>query len=122
MGPIRALAFPVSLVWVTFLTTAVWVAATFLTAPVPEVHLLRFYMRCRPGGPGWRRLAFRIPGFEDDGPGKRALLSIAAAVAVLYAGMFGIGNLVVGSPGWGWALTVAAIVGGGLLWWNWKRP
>ena len=37
------------------ITTAVWLAVTFLTAPESAETLDRFYRRVRPGGPGWRR-------------------------------------------------------------------
>jgi len=120
LGPFAFLAFPYSLVWVVLLTTAAWIGTTLLTPPVPEVSLLRFYMRCRPGGPGWRRLAFRIPGYEEDGPGAMEFAWMAAAVAVLYAGLFGLGHVLLGSAGWGWLLLIGAIVGGGLVWWNWR--
>jgi hypothetical protein len=77
-------------------------------------------MRVRPGGPGWKRLAFRIPGYAEDGPGRRELLSMILGIVVLYSGTFGIGHLLIGSALWGWFLLIAAIVGSGILWWNWK--
>jgi len=119
-GPFAALGFPYSVVWVTVLTTAAWLAVMRLTKPEPEVQLLRFYMRCRPGGPGWKHLAFRIPGFREDGPGRREVVGILLGVAVLYGGTFGIGNILLGSAAWGWVLLFASVVGGGILWRNWR--
>jgi len=38
-------------------TTLVWIAATFATAPEPKDKLLAFYRKVRPPGPGWRVIA-----------------------------------------------------------------
>ena len=49
--------FPDSLLYLVPWTTACWLAATLATRPEPLPHLIRFYRRTRPGGPGWRRIA-----------------------------------------------------------------
>ena len=52
-----AIPFPDSLLYLVPWTTACWIAATLLTPAEPLHHLVRFYRRTRPGGPGWRRVA-----------------------------------------------------------------
>lgn len=45
------------LVWGVAITTAAWLAVTFLTRPTREDVLLSFYQKIQPGGPGWRPVA-----------------------------------------------------------------
>ena len=47
------IAFPDSLLYLVPWTTACWLIATFLTQPEPQSHLIRFYRRTQPAGPGW---------------------------------------------------------------------
>ena len=59
-GFVRAfteIPFPDSLLYLVPWTTACWVAATLVTPAEPLAHLIRFYQRTRPGGPGWSRVA-----------------------------------------------------------------
>ena len=59
-GFVRAfteIPFPDSLLYLVPWTTAWWVAATLVTPAEPLAHLIRFYRRTRPGGPGWSRVA-----------------------------------------------------------------
>ena len=49
--------FPDSLLYLVPWTTACWVFATLVTPAEPLAHLIRFYRRTRPGGPGWSRVA-----------------------------------------------------------------
>ena len=52
-----SIPFPDSLLYLVPWTTACWLAATLATRPEPLPHLIRFYRRTRPGGPGWRHIA-----------------------------------------------------------------
>jgi Na+/proline symporter len=79
-------------------TTAAWLAATFLTRPeAPEV-LEGFYRRVRPGGPGWRAVARRL-GYADDpiSGGARAWANWLAGIVAVYGALFGLGELLVGT-------------------------
>jgi hypothetical protein len=46
------------------ITTAVWLAVTFLTRPTEEATLRRFCALIRPGGPGWKRVYGDCPDFR----------------------------------------------------------
>ncbi len=52
-----AVPFPDSLLYLVPWTTACWLAATLATRAEPLPHLVAFYRRTQPGGPGWRRIA-----------------------------------------------------------------
>jgi hypothetical protein len=89
------LAFPYTLIVVVAWTTVCWLAATLLTAPEPDDRLIEFYRRTRPDGPGWKSFAART-GEAPPGPLAGLLLDWIAGVVLVYASLFGIGNLLLG--------------------------
>ena len=91
----------------TALTTAVWLAVTFLTAPEPPARLRAFYARVRPGGPGWRRV---VPEAGDDASLGGGLVQWAMGCVVVYLGLFGVGGMLLGAPVRGGAAVAAAVV------------
>jgi SSS family solute:Na+ symporter len=91
-----ALAFPYTLLAVVAWTTVCWLVVTLLTAPEPEEHLVAFYRRTRPDGPGWARIAAKAGG-PAPGPLAGLLVDWAAGVALVYATLFGIGSALLGS-------------------------
>jgi hypothetical protein len=81
------------------ITTAVWIAVTFLTKPEPEATLVRFYERVRPSRFGWRavaRAATVAPGAEPLGINA---IDWIAGCGLVYGTLFGIGKLVLGDGG-----------------------
>jgi Na+/proline symporter len=88
-------------------TTIVWLVVTYLTAPEPAERLKAFYARVRPGGPGWTAV---VPAAGEERLGN-GLLQWALGCLVVYAGLFGIGDLVLGRPGRGGiSIVIAAVV------------
>jgi solute:Na+ symporter, SSS family len=77
-------------------TTVVWLAATFSTAPEPPPVLARFYATARPAGPGWRHVAAATGVASPDRVGVN-LVNWAAGVVMVYAILFAIGELMFGS-------------------------
>ncbi len=78
-------------------TTVVWVAVTFLTAPEPDATLDAFYLRVRPGGPGWARVSARLGfGKEPIPGGALSFLNWALGITLVYTALFGIGKIVFG--------------------------
>src|SRR4051812_47114632 len=76
------------LVLTVFVTTVVWIVATYVTAPEPESVLEAFYRRVRPGGPGWRRISTRLGfGTEPIPGGKLAWVNWLAGVVAVYASL-----------------------------------
>ncbi|MFN2450374.1 MAG: sodium:solute symporter family protein [Candidatus Baltobacteraceae bacterium] len=78
-------------------TTAVWLAVTFLTAPVDEPTLDAFYEKVRPAGPGWAavRARTRAPASPDSLP--QALLGWIAGLLAVYSALFGTGAYLYGN-------------------------
>ncbi len=89
---------PMILVASVAATTGVWLAATFLTAPVAREKLEAFYRHVRPGGPGWRQVRAdcgNLPPLDDLGAAFRG--SVVGCVCV-YATLFGTGAALLGEP------------------------
>jgi solute:Na+ symporter, SSS family len=90
----------------TTVTTVVWLAVTYATAPEPPDKLREFYARVRPGGPGWRAV---VPTAGRDARLGGGLLVWALGCLVVYLGLFGIGGLVLGRYWQGGVAVVAAV-------------
>ena len=87
--------FAILLLITTGLTTVVWLAVTYATAPEPPATLSAFYARVRPGGLGWRAV---VPEAEREGRLGAGLAQWAVGCVVVYLGLFGIGHAVLGRP------------------------
>ena len=100
---------PAALLITVGVTTLAWVAATFLTQPETPQVLDRFYARVRPGGPGWRTVAHRL-GFAGDRipGGALSWVNWVAGWVAVYAALFGIGQLLVGTLAAGLAFSAVA--------------
>ena len=91
------------------ITTLAWIAATLLTKPESDAVLERFYRRVRPGGPGWRQVAARLGYANDPIPGGAlSWVNWVAGWLAIYAALFGVGQLLVGTAITGVALLLAA--------------
>jgi len=89
----------------------VWVAVTYMTAPEPDATLDAFYLRVRPGGPGWAHVSERLGlGREKTPGGALAWTNWVAGIVAVYSTLFGIGKLIFGELGAGFALLVVAVV------------
>ena len=108
--PFLTSPFPTNLFGIAAITTVCWLIATFLTRPTPAPTLDAFYRRVRPGGPGWRPVAARQPDVVQDAGLGRLAVQWALGVAAVYAALFGVGWLVLGTPVRG-ALALAAAIG-----------
>ena len=92
-------------------STLVWLAVTFLTKPEPDETLDAFYLRVRPGGPGWRRVSARLGfGRESIPGGALAWTNWLAGIVAVYSSLFGIGKIVFGEVGAGFVLLVIAAI------------
>jgi Na+/proline symporter len=87
----------------------VWVAVTFVTPPEPMAHLLAFYRRVRPGGPGWGPVALHAPEVVPDRGLGRSVGCALLGTAVVWLTLPAVGALLFGANG------RAALCGGGAL-------
>jgi len=100
--------------WVMLITVAVstivWLAVTFLTAPEPDSTLNAFYERVRPGGPGWRRVSERLGyGAESIPGGALQWTNWLAGIIAVYASLFGVGKLIFGETMTGVIMLIVAL-------------
>jgi Na+/proline symporter len=96
-------------------TTVVWVAVTFLTAPEPAHVLESFYRRVRPGGPGWARVSAAAGfGREAIPGGALAWTNWVAGVVAVYSSLFGIGKCVFGE--WSSGLVLIGVAALAFTW------
>jgi Na+/proline symporter len=102
-------------------TTAVWLAVTFLTAPETDATLLRFYRKVRPSPAGWKpvvRLAPEVPVSHDLGWN---LLDWLCGCVMIYSALFGIGKIILNETGFGLGLLAVAAVAGTVIYWDLSR-
>jgi solute:Na+ symporter, SSS family len=88
----------VALVGTVAVTTVVWVAVAFMTAPTDADVLRSFYRAVRPAGPGWapvRRACGRLPPIDALAP---AFTGWVSGCACVYGALFGTGHALLGHP------------------------
>ena len=99
-------------------TTVVWLAVTFATAPEPQETLVRFYERVRPSPAGWKPIdALARPAYVGESIGV-TILDWIAGCGLVYATLFGIGKIVLGDVPQGIGYLVAATVCGSVIAFN----
>lgn len=92
-----SISFPDSLLYLVPWTTLCWITATWLTPAEPMTHLIQFYRKVQPSGPGWQPIQVQIwDGAHSRGMGHLTLNWLAGCV-LLYSVLFGVGNLLFGS-------------------------
>ncbi len=100
MGPIQQFYqsdnYPIRLVFILLVSTLTWVAVTYLTAPVSDAHLCRFYRRVRPGG-WWSHVTRLCPDVKPDRAGQ-GWWGVLAGTICIVAGIFGVGYLCLAQP------------------------
>jgi SSS family solute:Na+ symporter len=94
------------------ITTAVWLAVTYLTKPEPQETLTSFYRRTRPSRTGWAPVAALAPDVTVTSSGLANLLDWVAGCVLIYGVLFGVGKLLLHETGTGLLLLAIAAVGG----------
>jgi Na+/proline symporter len=99
----------VALVVTVAVTTACWVATAYL-APATDPAVLRaFYLKVRPGGPGWAPVRAALGPAADAGPGDPLPLALAGwalGCTMVWSALFAIGQALYGE--WPLALGLGA--------------
>jgi solute:Na+ symporter, SSS family len=101
----------VSLLLMVATTTAIWMAATYLTRPTDDETLRRFYRRVRPAGPGWRAVRAQCPHAAPPDDLTIAFGGWVAGVALVYGALFGVGHLLLGHQRLGMVILAIALAG-----------
>ena len=97
------------------LTIATWLLATFVTRPESDETLCNFFAKIRPGGPGWKPVAAKMPSVKQD---KNLLTSIVGALfasGIVYLVLPAIGFLIFGKTDWA-ILCLAEFVNATYMW------
>ncbi|MCF8346641.1 MAG: Na+:solute symporter, partial [Bacteroidales bacterium] len=109
---------------IVLLTTIAWIATSLLTKPVDDDVLRSFYMKIKPGGPGWRRvlLKARSEGVELvkekdlkwDVP--TGILAMLLGAVTIYSVLFSIGTSLYGDNTMGYIfLAICLVAGAGMI-------
>ncbi len=86
--------YAIRIIFIIGICTLIWIAVMYLTPPVSDAHLDRFYRRIRPGG-WWGHIARKHP--EIKAPSSRRLwIGWFAGTVCIYTGLFGTGYLCIG--------------------------
>jgi len=94
------------------ITTIVWLAVTYLTAPEPRDTLVAFYRRTRPSRTGWGPIAALAPEVKVASDGLANLLDWIAGCTLVYGVLFGVGKLLLHDTTPGLLLLALAALGG----------
>jgi hypothetical protein len=108
---------PHAFAWLMLITTAattgLWLLATMITRPETDATLQRFYDLVRPSALGWRPFA---PASERTRPELRYhFYHWVLGFSLVYATLFGAGNLLFSRTGTGLAMLLFAAICLGLL-------
>jgi solute:Na+ symporter, SSS family len=116
---------PVDFAWIMIITvsitTVVWLAVTFLTAPEPRDVLVAFYRRTRPSRSGWGPIANLAPEVKAARDGLSNLLDWAAGCMLIYGVLFGVGKLLLHEVIPGLILLCMGMAGMAILYWDLSR-
>jgi Na+/proline symporter len=107
---------PLDFAWMMIITvsitTVVWLAVTFLTAPESRETLVAFYRRTRPSRTGWAPIAALAPDVKVSADGLSNLLDWIAGCMLIYGVLFGVGKLLLHETMPGLLLLAMGLVGG----------
>ena len=103
------------------ITTVVWLAVTFATAPEPNAKLESFYRRVRPSEFGWRpiaKLAPDVPPARDFGWN---MLDWLCGCAMIYGALFGTGKIILKETATGLAFLAVAVIASLVIYFDLSR-
>jgi len=89
-------------------TTVAWLAVTWMTPPEPHATLQNFYRRVRPHGSGWGPVRRAAGVSLAEGSLGRDLFNAFLGCVLVYASLFGVGEILLRSVALGVTLLVIA--------------
>jgi Na+/proline symporter len=106
------IAATTSLLITIAVTTVVWVAATYLTAPTDQKTLVSFYRLVRPAGGGWEPVRVEAGVAPSPDSVAQSLLGWVLGCLVVYAALFGAGSFLYHRTAQGVVWTIVFVVAG----------
>ena len=97
------------------ITTVVWLAVTFLTAPEPMEKLLSFYRLVRPAPALWKPVARMAPDVPPSQDLAYNLLDWLAGCVLIYGALFGIGKIILKDYGLGFLFLGIGLAAGAVI-------
>lgn len=85
--------FPISLYYLTGVTTIVWLTVTFLTKPTDEEKLISFYKLIHPGGILWKKISSKLPEVKGDEGFFKNFINWILGIIFVYSSLFLTGAL-----------------------------
>ena len=82
---------------VAAMTIVTWLLVTYLTHPEKEENLEAFFVRIRPGGPGWKPFREARPDVDVDEHLGASIVAAFLATGIVYLTIPGVGLLLFGS-------------------------
>ncbi|MFS4415547.1 sodium:solute symporter family protein [Maribacter sp. 2307ULW6-5] len=114
--------------FVVLVTTAIWLAATFMTQPESPEVLRSFYRKIQPGGPGWTKVVSdakaenqNIVNREEKWSVPSGITAMLIGCVLIYSIMFATGHWIYGETTSAMVLTGVAAVSAFLLVKAWNR-
>ena len=80
----------------TGITTAVWLAVTYITRPEPDEILIPFYRKVKPSAAFWKPIAAKVPDVVPQRDGLFNLSNWLLGCVLIYMALFGFGKLIFG--------------------------
>jgi SSS family solute:Na+ symporter len=125
----RALWDTLKFVLVVLLTTIVWLIVTLSTKPCAEKVLVNFYLKVKPGGPGWNKVMtnalkkgmVKENNVYADWDVPLGLLCMSLGCIAIFGFLFAIGYLLYGELTMFYILLSIAIISSALLFKFWGR-
>jgi solute:Na+ symporter, SSS family len=110
----RGVGYPahVGLLWTVGITTAVWVAVTYLAPASDRATLVGFYRLVRPAGPGWASVRAEAGVGPSPDSLTRSFLGWVLGCAFVYGALFGTGSFLYGATAQGLFWAVVFVVSG----------
>jgi SSS family solute:Na+ symporter len=96
-------------------TTAVWLAVTYLTKPEPKGTLLAFYRRVRPSAALWGPIAREAIDVVPQKDGLFNLMDWLLGVAMIYMFLFGAGKIIFGQLAMGLVFLAVGLAFGAVI-------
>jgi hypothetical protein len=103
------------------ITTVMWLAATFLTAPEANETLVAFYRRTAPSRHGWGPIAVQAPDVDPRAHAAANLLDWVCGCVLIYGFLFGTGKLLLGETALGLGLMVLGTAAGAVIYQDLSR-
>jgi Na+/proline symporter len=108
--PIPSLSANRELLLTVCVTTVIWLAVAWFTAPTDRAVLHKFYRDVRPAGPGWAAIRRECDNLAPADSLGFAFVGWISGCVTIYTALFGSGHLLLGNTAWALVFGVAFVV------------